>query len=123
MSLEFGELVIDDERRVARLAGHAMPLTRGEFLLLWHLASNAGQALTRRHLLDLMRGASYPATDRSIDVHIANLRRKLGAERRHIATVRRGGYVFHASVAEDSTTATAAPEHFETDECCDDCRL
>jgi DNA-binding response OmpR family regulator len=94
MILNFGDLTIDAANREAKLGGHSLDLTSGEFSLLVQLAHCAGQTLTRRRLIDLTRGEDSPVTDRSIDVQLTHVRRKLGAHRVLIATVRRVGYRF-----------------------------
>ncbi|OGO33639.1 MAG: DNA-binding response regulator [Chloroflexi bacterium RBG_16_57_11] len=77
--VRFGGLEIDLQGRRAELNGQPLPLTPNEFKLLALLARHPGQTLTREQLLDELHGAAYPSFDRSIDSHIKNLRRKLGA--------------------------------------------
>ncbi len=82
--------------------GTLVSLTAGEFDLLIALARNAGQVLSRDQLLDLTKGRSAAAFDRSVDVQLSRLRRKLEADPAHpvlIKTVRGGGYLFAPSVA------------------------
>jgi two-component system OmpR family response regulator len=72
-------------------------LSGGEFDLLLAFTEHAQRVLTRDQLLDLSRGASYSAYDRSIDVQVSRLRYKLEADPRNpvlIRTVRNGGYIF-----------------------------
>ncbi len=82
-------------------AGALVSLTAGEFDLLLALTRNAGRVLTRDELLDLTRGRSAGAFDRSVDVQLSRLRRKVEsnpAEPDLIKTVRGGGYLFTAHV-------------------------
>lgn len=95
--MTFGELEIDPQGRNARLGDEPLNLTPLEFDLLISLARAAGRVLSRDQLLDAVAGRSYEVFDRSIDVHISSLRRKLReAPRspRFIHTVRTVGYIF-----------------------------
>jgi two-component system response regulator CpxR len=72
-------------------------LTPVEYDLLTSLARSAGRVLTRDQLLDAVAGRNYEVFDRSVDVHISSLRRKLGEDPRNpkfIQTVRTAGYLF-----------------------------
>ena len=74
-----------------------VPLSGGEFDLLLSFAEHPNRVLTRDQLLDFGRGASHEAFDRSIDVQVSRLRRKLDrdpSEQSLIRTVRNGGYMF-----------------------------
>ncbi|WP_438022708.1 response regulator transcription factor [Sorangium sp. So ce233] len=100
-----GSLTIDPAARRATLGGVELSLTTYEFDLLHALAGRAGCVLTREQLVDLVRGSADEAFDRSIDVHISHLRKKLGDEPRSpriIKTVRGIGYLF----ATDATNQT-----------------
>lgn len=72
-------LAIDAAARRASVRGQALDLTRTEFELLAALASRPGQVFSRARLLELARQDNLHATDRAIDSHIKNLRRKLEA--------------------------------------------
>jgi two-component system OmpR family response regulator len=77
--------------------GSLVSLTAGEFDLLLALARNAGRVLTRDQLLDLTKGRSAGAFDRSVDVQLSRLRRKMELDPTKpmlIKTVRGGGYLF-----------------------------
>ncbi len=96
-SIMVGELRIDNASRSARLKGDTLMLTPIEFDLLASLAKAPGRVLTRDQLLDAVAGRDYEVFDRSIDVHISSLRRKLGDNPREpifIKTVRSAGYMF-----------------------------
>ena len=75
--LRFGELEIDSRRHEARLRGVPVELTRKEFRVLWALASNAGRAFTRADLVEAAFGMDYEGLDRSVDVHVRNIRKKI----------------------------------------------
>jgi two-component system response regulator AdeR len=92
--LRVGDLEVDRWRREARVAGDGVPLTPTEFKLLETLARAPGRAFTREELVARAFGPDYDGLDRTVDSHITNLRRKLGADRgrRYIATVHGVGY-------------------------------
>jgi len=95
--LSAGPLVIDTDRRSVELDGELVDLTTTEFELLRTLVANAGRVIPRERLMELARGAEYAAFDRSVDVHVSNIRRKLAdAERRFVKTVRGVGYTVPA---------------------------
>ncbi len=84
------------KRREAFLREERLELTTYEFDLFHTLMRSAGEPLTREHLVDAVRGNAEEAFDRSIDVHVSNLRRKLGdtpRSPRWLKTVRGVGYV------------------------------
>jgi len=85
-------LEIDPERRDAWLNGAKLDLTATEFNILKLLASKKGRVFTREQLLDGLWGNDKIVIDRTIDVHIRNLRRKLGCEAHVIQNVRGAGY-------------------------------
>ncbi len=95
-TIAVGDLRLDPASRTATLRGQALPLTAVEFDLLCCLGRSAGRVLTRDQLLDQVSGRDYEVFDRSIDVHISALRRKLGddpKQPRYIRTVRSAGYM------------------------------
>jgi two-component system phosphate regulon response regulator PhoB len=92
--LRRGDLVIDPERFEVRVAGRPVELTATEFAVLLALARRPGWVLRRSQIIDLVKGEDYPVTERAVDVHIANIRRKLGPLRARIETVRGVGYRF-----------------------------
>lgn len=95
--LRFGRLELLALQRQVRLADRVVPLTEGEFEVLWLLASHAGQALSRRELLRSVRGLDDHPLDRSIDSRVYRIRAKLGDDdgvMQRIRTVRNHGYVF-----------------------------
>jgi DNA-binding response OmpR family regulator len=89
--LVVGELRIDPGSREASLAGNALELTPREFDLLHHLAGRAGQVVSKRELLTQVWQVPYGGADKTVDVHLSWLRRKLGEtaqEPRYLHTVR-----------------------------------
>jgi DNA-binding response OmpR family regulator len=89
--LRVGELVIDESTRTATLAGTTLELARKEFDLLLALARRPGQVVTKRELLAEVWQQAYGGADRTVDVHLSWLRRKLGetaAEPRYLLSVR-----------------------------------
>jgi DNA-binding response OmpR family regulator len=93
--LRVGTLRLQPESRLATLGGQPLQLTPVEYDLLLCLASAVGRVKTREQLLEEIRERNYEVFDRSIDVHISALRRKLGDDPkspRFIRTVRTLGY-------------------------------
>ena len=91
-----GGLHINPGARTAVLGDQPLVLTPVEFELLISLARAKGRVKTREHLLDEIRDRNYEVFDRSIDVHISALRKKLGDDPktpRYIRTVRAVGYM------------------------------
>jgi DNA-binding response OmpR family regulator len=86
-----GGVEVDAGRREARVAGTAVPLATREFDLLHYLADNAGLALSRRQLLDGVWGPGWFGDERTVDVHVRQLRKKLG-DALPLATVWGVGY-------------------------------
>jgi DNA-binding response OmpR family regulator len=76
--LEVGTIEVDLGRREARLDGTVVPLAAREFDLLAYLADNRGLALSRRQLLDGVWGVDWVGDERTVDVHVRQLRKKLG---------------------------------------------
>ena len=89
--IRVGELVIDERARTASLAGDPLDLARKEFDLLLALANRAGEVVTKRELLSEVWQQAYGGADRTVDVHLSWLRRKLGetaAQPRYLISVR-----------------------------------
>lgn len=88
-------LHLDADRRIAHIDGEPLELTYLEFELLTHLTANPHRVHTRDHLVTVVWGYGHIGDGRTVDVHIARLRRKLGAGyRQRIVTVRRVGYKY-----------------------------
>jgi DNA-binding response OmpR family regulator len=94
-SVVVGGLAIDSRSMEARLDGKLLDLTAIEFRLLFGMASQPGRMFSRERLLELAAGRDFNSFDRSIDMHISSLRRKLGDDPRYpsyLKTVRGMGY-------------------------------
>lgn len=87
-------LVIDVARHKVEVDGADVVLTFTEFKVLQLLASQPGRVFTRYQIVDAVHGDDYPVTDRSVDVQIVGLRKKLGDAGQYIETVRGIGYRF-----------------------------
>ena len=92
--LNIRELSIHTGRRHVVANGKSLDLTYTEFQVLFFLARRPGWVFTRSQIVDAVRGDDYPVTDRSVDVQIVGLRKKLGALGNYIETVRGVGYRF-----------------------------
>lgn len=95
--LKIKDLVIYRARRSVKVSGQEVELTPVEFDILETLAVSAGRVLSRDFLLDSVSGRDYSVFDRSIDVHISSLRKKIKDDPRlpdYIRTVRGAGYMF-----------------------------
>jgi DNA-binding response OmpR family regulator len=90
----FGELVLDPHSREVTVAGSPVELTRIEFDLLETMSANPRLVFTRQQLLDKVWGPNWFGDDHVVDVHVANLRKKIdaGAEKSWVRTVRGVGY-------------------------------
>jgi len=93
-SFQVHDLVIHPGRHEVLVDGKHVELTFTEFAILNHLARRPGWVFTRYQIVDAVRGTDYPVTDRSVDVQIVGLRKKLGPAGKYIETVRGVGYRF-----------------------------
>ena len=94
-TLEAGPLTIDVDRRRVELRGAPIELTTTEFEILRTMVANAGRVISRERLMELARGEDFAAFDRSVDVHISHIRKKLGDDPKKptfVKTVRGVGY-------------------------------
>lgn len=104
-TLTFGELEIEKHSRIVTLAGEPIELTTHEFELLWLLASHAGEVQSREYVHQQMIGREYDGLDRSVDVRVSRLRKKLNDNLKkpyRIVTVWGKGYVFSATAWDKS---------------------
>lgn len=106
--LVFPGLVIDHDEHRVLLDGTPVALTPREFDLLWELARASGRTLTRDQLLERVWGFDFYGDERTVDVHIKRLRRKIepaGSPRRYIHTVWGVGYRFEPQEVDDAERA------------------
>jgi two-component system phosphate regulon response regulator PhoB len=92
--LNIRELSIHRGRRYVSVNGKPLNLTFTEFQVLYFLARRPGWVFTRSQIVDAVRGDDYPVTDRSVDVQIVGLRKKMEPYGHYIETVRGVGYRF-----------------------------
>ena len=93
-TLRIEDLIIDPNRHEVLISGSRIELTATEFKTLHFLALHAGRVFTRHQIVDAVHGTDYPVTDRSVDVQIVGLRKKLRDAESLIETVRGIGYRF-----------------------------
>jgi two-component system phosphate regulon response regulator PhoB len=95
-TIQIRDLIIHPGRHEVTLQGSQLKLTYTEFALLQFLTKRPGWAYTRSQIVDAVKGEDYPVTERSVDVQVAGLRKKLGVFGSNIETVRGVGYRFRA---------------------------
>ncbi len=88
------DLIIDPRRHEVLVNGEPVVLTFTEFGILNYMARRPGWVFTRFQIVDAVKGEDYPVTDRSVDVQIVGLRKKLGPAGKYVETVRGVGYRF-----------------------------
>jgi two-component system response regulator RegX3 len=89
-------LELDLDRHAARIDGVSIPLTPSEFRLLSYLAEHAGRVCSRRELMQHLWDSAYVGDERAVDVHVANVRRKIETDPSNptrLVTVRGAGYI------------------------------
>lgn len=92
--MQIYEITIHPGRRIVMVNSEPVEMTYTEFQVLYYLAKRPGWVFTRSQIVDAVRGSDYPVTDRSVDVQIVGLRKKLGICGDYIETVRGVGYRF-----------------------------
>ncbi|MFJ6986219.1 MULTISPECIES: response regulator transcription factor [unclassified Streptomyces] len=106
--LRAGPLLVDPARRTVSLDGRAVECTAGEFDILAALATEPGQVFTRRQLLGRTHGSADFITERTVDVHVLNLRKKIEPDARrptHLLTVYGVGYKLSGGTATDPASS------------------
>ena len=88
------DIEIDTRKHLVRVNNKPVDLTFSEFRLLQLLAERPGWVFSRYQIVDALRGEDYPVTERSVDVQVVGLRKKLGSAGKYIQTVRGVGYRF-----------------------------
>ena len=97
LSLDEDKIIIDSDKRLVKLNGEEVNLTPNEFDILYVLASNRGKVFTREAIIERVFGIDFDGSDRIIDVHIKNLRKKIEEDNKtpkYIVTVTKIGYKF-----------------------------
>jgi two-component system response regulator RstA len=97
--LQFGKFRINRKNHQVHLNNTLIDLSTSEFELLWFLALNAGEIVSREKILEEVRGIDYDGQDRSVDVGISRIRKKLNdnaAQPYRVKTIRAKGYLFIA---------------------------
>ncbi|SDM15102.1 response regulator transcription factor [Bacillus sp. OK048] len=92
-----GHLQIDCDKRAVKVHGQVIPFTPNEFDILCGLVTAKGSVLSREQLIDKIFGADFSGYDRTIDVHIKNIRKKIESDTKnpkYIVTVMKAGYKF-----------------------------
>jgi len=100
----FDKLRLEAESKTVYLDGTVVKMSVNEFEVLWLLSSNAGKVLSRNELITKLRGFDYDGFDRSMDIRISRLRKKLGDDPLSpykIKTVRGKGYLFASGAWKD----------------------
>ena len=88
------DIQIDTRKHIVLVNNKKIDLTFSEFRLLQILAERPGWVFSRYQIVDALRGDDYPVTERSVDVQVVGLRKKLGSAGKYIQTVRGVGYRF-----------------------------
>jgi DNA-binding response OmpR family regulator len=92
-----GRLSIDYDKRLVRINKEEVPITPNEFDILYELIVNKGKVLTREQLINKVFGMDFEGYDRTIDVHIKNIRKKIEEDTKnpkYVVTVTKVGYKF-----------------------------
>ena len=96
-----GELKIDKDKRIVLVNDAEVNLTPNEFDILYALASNRGNVLSREQLIEKVFGIDFDGSDRTVDVHIKNLRKKIEEDSKapkYVLTVTKLGYKFGGEI-------------------------
>lgn len=91
-SIAFKDFVIDKEKYKIYINSKELQLTYSEFKLLYLFVNKPGKVFTRNQIIEKLNGLDYIVTERSIDVQVVGLRKKLGKYKDHLETVRGVGY-------------------------------
>ncbi len=90
--LQVHGITMDTVRHEVTVEGEEVAVSATEFAILKHFMTSPGWVFSRNQIIDAVRGGNYPVTERSVDVQILGLRKKLGPQGLHIETVRGVGY-------------------------------
>jgi two-component system alkaline phosphatase synthesis response regulator PhoP len=97
--IQQGELRIDVQRHEVTFSGTPVDLTATEFRILHFLAGRPGRVRSREEIIEAALGGDVVVTDRTVDVHVTAIRKKLGSGGERIATIRGFGYKFKEQTA------------------------
>lgn len=92
--VESGDFRLDSSRHELRVGGLPIDLSATEFAILERMARSPGRVFTRAQIIDGVHGRDYPVTDRSVDVQVLSIRKKLGTRSDLVETIRGVGYRF-----------------------------
>ena len=90
--LVYKNIELDENKHTVLVDGAEVDLTYKEYEILKHLIRNKGIVLTRDRLMEIVWGYNFEQGNRTVDVHIQSLRKKLGTAGEHIKTIRNVGY-------------------------------
>ena len=90
--LAYKDIILDEGRHTVLVSGNEVDLTYKEYEILKHLIRNKGIVLTRDRLMEIVWGYDFEQGNRTVDVHIQSLRKKLGSAGEYIKTIRNVGY-------------------------------
>lgn len=96
-----GELQVDNDKRIVKVKGEEISLTPNEFDILYALISNKGNVLSREQIIDKVFGIDFNGSDRTVDVHIKNIRKKIEDNPKapkYIITATKVGYKFGGEI-------------------------
>jgi len=93
-AIAIGEFKLDSSRHEVHVGEQLIDLSATEFAIIERLARSPGRVFTRSQIIDSVKGRDYPVTDRSVDVQVLSIRRKLGEHAEMLETVRGVGYRF-----------------------------
>lgn len=96
-----GELQVDKDKRIVKVKGEEIPFTPNEFDILYALISNKGNVLSREQIIDKVFGIDFNGSDRTVDVHIKNIRKKIEdnpKSPKYIITATKVGYKFGGEI-------------------------
>jgi len=100
--LNIGPISLNRDRREVTLDGNNVALTATEFGILWELVAARGRVLSRNQLIDAVLGSTAVVTDRTIDVHVSALRKKIGRAAALLQTIRGIGYTLREKAGDQT---------------------
>lgn len=101
LSFNGGELQVNKDKRIVKVKGEEVPFTPNEFDILYALIANKGNILSREQIIDKVFGIDFNGSDRTVDVHIKNIRKKIEDNPKtpkYIITATKVGYKFGGEI-------------------------